>query len=104
MEVNDWDDEPAFYVSELSMNTVKFTTQINGKLRFSKTKTDECTIPVYWDKIVLSNPSTPIDLVKLREHWQVAKVLDMTDAEIDFADYVLITRDVEALHGIVDDK
>lgn len=37
---------------------------------------------------------------KLREHWQVAKVLDMTDAEIDFADYVLIARDVEALYGI----
>jgi hypothetical protein len=42
----------------------------------------------------------PLTLEQLREHWQVAKVLDMTDAEIDFADYVLITRDVEALHGI----
>jgi hypothetical protein len=30
----------------------------------------------------------------------VAKVLDMTDAEIDFADYVLIARDIEALYGI----
>ena len=42
----------------------------------------------------------PLTLEQIREHWQVAKVLDMTDAEIDFADYVLITRDVEALHGI----
>ena len=42
----------------------------------------------------------PLTLEQLREHWKVAKVLDMTDAEIDFADYVLIARDVEALHGI----
>jgi hypothetical protein len=42
----------------------------------------------------------PLTIEQLREHWQVAKVLDMTDAEIDFADYVLIARDVEALHGI----
>ena len=42
----------------------------------------------------------PLTVEQIREHWQVAKVLDMTDAEIDFADYVLITRDVEALHGI----
>lgn len=42
----------------------------------------------------------PLRIEKLREHWQVAKVLDMTDSEIDFADYVLIARDVEALHGI----
>jgi hypothetical protein len=42
----------------------------------------------------------PLMLEQLREHWQVAKVLDMTDAEIDFADYVLIARDVEGLHGI----
>ena len=42
----------------------------------------------------------PLTLEQLREHWQVAKVLDMTDAEIDFADYVLIARDIEALYGI----
>jgi len=42
----------------------------------------------------------PLTITQLREHWQVAKVLDMTEAEIDFADYVLIARDVEALHGI----
>jgi hypothetical protein len=42
----------------------------------------------------------PLTLEQLREHWQVARVLDMTDAEIDFADYVLIVRDVEALYGI----
>lgn len=42
----------------------------------------------------------PLTIEQIRKHWQVAKVLDMTDAEIDFADYVLITRDVEALHGI----
>lgn len=42
----------------------------------------------------------PLTLEQLREHWQVARVLDMTDAEIDFADYVLIARDVEALYGI----
>ena len=41
-----------------------------------------------------------LTLEQLREHWQVAKVLDMTDAEIDFADYVLIARDIEALYGI----
>jgi len=42
----------------------------------------------------------PLALERLREHWQVAKVLDMTDAEIDFGDYVLLVRDTEALHGI----
>jgi hypothetical protein len=42
----------------------------------------------------------PLTIEQLREHWQVAKVLDMTDAEIDFADYVLIVGDVEALYGI----
>jgi hypothetical protein len=42
----------------------------------------------------------PLTVEQLRQHWQVAKVLDMTDAEIDFADYVLIARDVEALYGI----
>lgn len=44
-----------------------------------------------------------LTIAQLREHWQVAKVLDMTDAEIDFADYVLIARDVEALYGITSD-
>ena len=53
------------------------------------------------DKFYTTPPQRkPLTLEQLREHWQVAKVLDMTDAEIDFADYVLITRDVEALHGI----
>ena len=42
----------------------------------------------------------PLTVEQLREHWQVARVLDMTDAEIDFADYVLIARDIEALYGI----
>ena len=42
----------------------------------------------------------PLTVEQLREHWQVAKVLDMTDAEINFADYVLIARDIEALYGI----
>jgi hypothetical protein len=42
----------------------------------------------------------PLTIEQLREHWQVARVLDMTDAEIDFADYVLIVGDVEALYGI----
>ena len=42
----------------------------------------------------------PLTIVELQKHWQVAKVLDMTDAEISFPDYVLITKDVEALHGI----
>jgi hypothetical protein len=45
-----------------------------------------------------------LTLNQLREHWQVAKVLDMTHAEIDFADYVLIARDVEALHGITGEQ
>jgi len=44
----------------------------------------------------------PLSIEQIHKHWQVAKVLDMTDAEIDFADYVLITRDVEALHGITE--
>jgi hypothetical protein len=42
----------------------------------------------------------PLTNKQLFEHWQVAKVSDMTHAEIDIADYVLIVRDVEALHGI----
>jgi len=42
----------------------------------------------------------PLTIVELQKHWQVAKVLDMTDAEISFPDYVLITKDVEAAHGI----
>jgi hypothetical protein len=42
----------------------------------------------------------PMTLEKLREHWEGAKVLDMTDAEISFSDYVLIVKDVEALYGI----
>jgi hypothetical protein len=42
----------------------------------------------------------PLTIGQLREHLQVAKVLDMTNAEISFADYVLIARDVEALYGI----
>lgn len=45
----------------------------------------------------------PLTVEQLREHWQVAKVLDMTDAEINFADYVLIARDIEALYGIKED-
>ena len=45
----------------------------------------------------------PLTIEQLLEHWRVAKVLDMTDAEIDFADYVLIARDVEALYGITSD-
>ena len=42
----------------------------------------------------------PLTNKQLFEHWQVAKVSDMTHAEIDIADYVLIVRDVEALHNI----
>jgi hypothetical protein len=42
----------------------------------------------------------PLTIEQLREHWKVAKVFDMTYAEIDIADYVLIARDVEELHGI----
>jgi len=42
----------------------------------------------------------PLTNKQLFEHWQVAKVSDMTHAEIDIADYVLIARDVEALHNI----
>lgn len=41
-----------------------------------------------------------LTIEQLREHWQVAKVFDMTYAEIDFADYLLIVRDVETLYGI----
>lgn len=50
--------------------------------------------------IVTKTKFAPLTLEQLREHWQVAMVLDMTDAEIDFSDYVLIARDIEALHGI----
>jgi hypothetical protein len=42
----------------------------------------------------------PLTNKQLFEHWQVAKVIDMTACEIDIDDYVLIARDVEALHGI----
>lgn len=42
----------------------------------------------------------PLTLEQLSEHWKVAKVFDMTYEEIYIADYVLIARDVEALHGI----
>jgi len=42
----------------------------------------------------------PLTLEQLRKHWKASKVFDMTYAEIDIADYVLIARDVEALHGI----
>jgi hypothetical protein len=50
----------------------------------------------YWGELA----QKPLTVEQLYKHWKVAKVRDMTDAEIDFADYVLITRDVEALHGI----
>ena len=53
--------------------------------------------------IVTQPKREPLTVEQLREHWQVAKVLDMTDAEIDFADYLLIARDVEALYGIKGD-
>jgi hypothetical protein len=42
----------------------------------------------------------PLTNKQLFEHWRVAKVVDMTEYEIDIGDYVLIARDVEALHGI----
>lgn len=50
--IDNWDDEPAFYVSELSANTIKLTSQINGKTQFSKQPTAECVVPVYWERIV----------------------------------------------------
>lgn len=56
-----------------------------------------------WEIPLYTHPQPkrePLTIEQLREHWQVAKVLDMTDSEIDFADYVLIARDVEALYGI----
>lgn len=59
-------------------------------------------LSVPYRKVTQDKPQqrNPLTVEQLRAHWQVAKVLDMTDAEIDFADYVLIARDVEALHGI----
>jgi hypothetical protein len=44
-----------------------------------------------------STQSKLLTLEQLRQHWQNAKVFDMTGSEIDFADYVLIVRDIEAL-------
>lgn len=34
--------------------------------------------------------------------WQVSSVMDNTQAEIDFADFILIARAIEAAHGIKD--
>ena len=61
---------------------------------------DDDTSQIFYAKHHPAPQRKPLTLEQLREHWKVAKVLDMTDAEIDFADYVLIARDVEALHGI----
>lgn len=60
--IDNWDDEPAFFVSELSANTIKLTGQINGKTQFSKQRTDECVVPVYWERIVTAKQfdDTPI--------------------------------------------
>lgn len=66
-----------------------------------QTEAEKTAFAFGWFKALESQPKRePLSIEKLREHWQVAKVLDMTDAEIDYADYVLIARDVEALHGI----
>ena len=65
---------------------------------------DEVVNPIWTPLYTHPQPKRkPLTIEQLREHWQVAKVLDMTDAEIDFADYVLIARDVEALYGITSD-
>ena len=55
--------------------------------------------------LIVNTRSQPkqLTIAQLREHWQVAKVFDMTYAEIDFADYLLIARDVETLYGITSD-
>lgn len=50
LEVVGYDSEPAFYISELDANTIKHTALINGKISFGKQKTDECTVPIYWDQ------------------------------------------------------
>jgi hypothetical protein len=76
----------------LKLNTGKFVNEVEG-LNPMK---DKRYLPLY----TTPQQRKPLTLEQLREHWQVARVLDMTDAEIDFADYVLITRDVEALYGI----
>ena len=43
------DPKPAFHITELMTNTIKNYSLINGDAKYSKTKTDECCIPVYWD-------------------------------------------------------
>lgn len=50
-EVNDFDATPAFYIDELTANTIKHTALINGKVRFSNKPTAECTIPVHWSAL-----------------------------------------------------
>ena len=80
---------------EPEQEPVAWMAERNGKY-YAVDETDWGSFPVY----TTPPQRKPLTLEQLREHWQVAKVLDMTDAEIDFADYVLITRDVEALHGI----
>jgi hypothetical protein len=64
---------------------------------------EDCTTCIHGDRPPKPKRE-PLTIEQLRDHWQVAKVLDMTDAEIDFADYVLIARDVEALYGITGDQ
>jgi hypothetical protein len=83
---------------------IGFITNARHRLNFEPNATGLKDMPktVDWKIPVYTHPQLckPLTLEQLREHWQVAKVLDMTDAEIDFADYVLIVRDVEALYGI----
>jgi hypothetical protein len=46
---DDFDATPAFYIDELTANTIKHTALINGKVRFSNKPSAECTVPVHWN-------------------------------------------------------
>jgi hypothetical protein len=97
--------EPVAWMIWLEGNAGMFQIKREAQIEFERRNDkypDEGRklIPLYTSQ----SQRQPLTLEQLREHWQVAKVLDMTDAEIDFADYVLITRDVEALYGITGEQ
>jgi hypothetical protein len=46
---DNFDATPAFYIDELTANTIKHTALINGKVRFSNKPSAECTVPVHWN-------------------------------------------------------
>lgn len=49
--LENFDATPAFYIDELTANTIKNTALINGKVRFSNKPSAECTVPVHWSPL-----------------------------------------------------